>query len=304
MASASNQLATSSGQVNTALTQVAKTTRQIAAGAEEQSKKLEGSTKVVADLSTSIQQGAATATTASQITQESAKLAQGGAESGKQAVEQLGTIDEIVKGNTETVRGLDKRAKDIAVIVGTTRDIADQTNLLALNAAIEAAHAGEAGRGFAVVADEIRKLAEGTKNAALQIQEMVKAIAESTSDVVSGMESGSQQISENIGIVNQALSTLDQIGAAAQETSAKAQDIASATAQQATGAQQVASSIEEVAATSEQAATGASQMATSIQQQTAAMQQMAASAQALSSLAEELSGAMGAFKITEESTAK
>ena len=304
VASASNQLATSSGQVNTALTQVAKTTRQIAAGAEEQSKKLEGSTKVVADLSTSIQQGAATATTASQITQESAKLAQGGAESGKQAVEQLGTIDEIVKGNTETVRGLDKRAKDIAVIVGTTRDIADQTNLLALNAAIEAAHAGEAGRGFAVVADEIRKLAEGTKNAALQIQEMVKAIAESTSDVVSGMESGSQQISENIGIVNQALSTLDQIGAAAQETSAKAQDIASATAQQATGAQQVASSIEEVAATSEQAATGASQMATSIQQQTAAMQQMAASAQALSSLAEELSGAMGAFKITEESTAK
>lgn len=71
---------------------------------------------------------------------------------------------------------MDKRAKEIAVIVGTTKDIADQTNLLALNAAIEAAHAGDAGRGFAVVADEIGKLAEGTKNAATQIETMVSTI--------------------------------------------------------------------------------------------------------------------------------
>ena len=68
-----------------------------------------------------------------------------------------------MKANTDTVKDLDKRAKEIGMIVGTTKDIADQTNLLALNAAIEAARAGEAGRGFAVVADEIRKLAEGTK---------------------------------------------------------------------------------------------------------------------------------------------
>ena len=58
---ASGQLAGSSQQVNNALSQVAKTTQQIAEGAKDQSKKLEGSTKVVGDPSHSIRHGAMTA---------------------------------------------------------------------------------------------------------------------------------------------------------------------------------------------------------------------------------------------------
>jgi len=300
VATASTQMAESSRQVNTALSEVAQTTQQIAEGAKEQSKKLEGSTKVVADLSSSIQQGASSAKSAAEVTQEAAKLAQKGTESGKQAADRLKTIDDIVKGNTETAKELDKRAKEIAVIVGTTKDIADQTNLLALNAAIEAAHAGEAGRGFAVVADEIRKLAEGTKKAALQIENMVATIGESTSGVVESMTAGTEQVADSIDIINQALSILDQISAGAQEITAKAQEISSATTEQASGAQQVAKTVEEIATTSEQAAVGSGQMSTSIQQQTAAMQQMAASSQNLATLAEELRGAIVKFRISAE----
>jgi len=304
VSSASSQLAESSNQVNTALVQAANTTQQIAAGAQEQSKKLESSTKVVAELSGSIELGATNAKSAAEVTQEAAKLAATGTEGGKQAAERLKTIDEIVRGNTETVKELDKRAKEIAVIVGTTKDIADQTNLLALNAAIEAAHAGEAGRGFAVVADEIRKLAEGTKKAALQIEDMVAAVGGSTTEVVGSMISGTEQISESIEIINKALSVLDQIGVGAQEITAKAQEISSATAEQASAAQQVAGTIEEISITSEQAAVGAGQMSTSIQEQTAAMQQMAASSQNLATLAEELRTALIRFRITDEETTK
>jgi len=298
VSAASTQLAESSRQVNTALAQISDTTQQIALGAKDQSKRLEASTRIVADLSRSIQQGANNAKVAAEVTQNSANLAQKGSENGKQATERLSAIDEIVKKNSTTVQALDKRTQEIAVIVGTTKDIADQTNLLALNAAIEAAHAGDAGRGFAVVADEIRKLAEGTKNAASQIETMVATIRESTKDVVNGMTTGTQQITESIDIVTQALSTLDQIGASAQEVTAKTQEISAATTSQSSGAQQVAETIEGIAKTSEQAAVGADQMSTSIQQQTSAMQQMAASAQNLSSLSEELSAALKKFKIS------
>jgi methyl-accepting chemotaxis protein len=297
VAEASNQLAGSSRQVNTALAQAAKTTQQIASGAKDQSKELEASTKIVADLSKSIGQGATNAKSAAEITQEASKLAQKGTEAGKLATTRLMSIDEIVKGNTNTVKELDKRVKEIAVIVGTTKDIADQTNLLALNAAIEAAHAGESGRGFAVVADEIRKLAEGTKKAAMQIEEMVSTIGESTTEVVGGMTTGTQQVTESIDIVNQALGILDQIGTGAQEITARAQEISAATDEQTQNAQQVAKTIEGIASTSEQAAVGAGQMSTSIQQQTVSMEQMAASAQNLSGLSEELRTALARFKV-------
>ena len=300
VATSSNQLSDSSRQVNTALGQVAKTTQEIATGSKEQSKKLESSTKVVAELSKSIQQGASNSKAAAEATQEAAKLAQKGTESGKQAAGRLKTIDDIVKANTATVKDLDKRAKEIAVIVGTTKDIADQTNLLALNAAIEAAHAGEAGRGFAVVADEIRKLAEGTKKAAVQIEGMVSTITDSTAEVVTGMTAGTQQVSESIDIVNQALSILGQIGVGTLEITSKAQEISSATTAQAGGAQQVAKTIEEIALTAEQAATGSSQMSISIQQQTQAMQQMTSSAQNLSGLAEQLRTALRRFKVSAQ----
>ncbi len=300
VATSSNQLAGTSAQVNNALLEASKTTLQIASGANNQSKKLEGSTKIVADLSRSIQQGANNAKTAANTTQEVAKLARKGTESGKQAVDRLQIINDVVSSNAETAKDLDKRAKEIAVIVGTTKDIADQTNLLALNAAIEAAHAGEAGRGFAVVADEIRKLAEGTKNAAVQIEKMVYDVGQATTEVVVSMSAGTQQVSESIDIVNQALSVLDQIDVGTQEVTLKAQEISSSSAEQAGSAQQVANTIEEIAATSEQAATGAGQLSTSIQQQTASMQQITSSAQTLSSLSEELRTALKRFKLNEE----
>lgn len=79
-----------------------------------------------------------------------------------------------------------KAVEQINVLTGTILQIAEQTNLLALNAAIEAARAGEAGKGFAVVAEEIRKLAEESKTAVNEIQEVTNEVVSAVADLSEG----------------------------------------------------------------------------------------------------------------------
>ncbi|MGQ9371196.1 methyl-accepting chemotaxis protein [Azospirillum sp. ST 5-10] len=74
------------------------------------------------------------------------------------------------------VRTLGDNTVQIMRIVDVITGIARQTKLLALNATIEAAAAGEAGKGFAVVAAEVKKLAEETATATVQISASVDGI--------------------------------------------------------------------------------------------------------------------------------
>ncbi|MGC8802757.1 MAG: methyl-accepting chemotaxis protein [Bacteroidales bacterium] len=85
-------------------------------------------------------------------------------------------------------------------------DIANQTNILALNAAIEAARAGEYGKGFAVVAAEVRRLAELSKTAAAEIEELAMKstqLSQQTSEKLTQLSNAIENILTHVeGIVN------------------------------------------------------------------------------------------------------
>jgi methyl-accepting chemotaxis protein len=93
--------------------------------------------------------------------------------------EQLsGTIGQV-SNQADKTQEYSAKIKDVS---GTIKGISDQTNLLGLNAAIEAARVGgAAGAGFGVVADEIRKLSRSSKEATVDIEQILKNITDSLS---------------------------------------------------------------------------------------------------------------------------
>jgi len=100
---------------------------------------------------------------------------------------------------------ISERAANINLAVTTITKVADQTNLLSINAAIEAEKAGEYGLGFLVVAREIRRLADQTAVASLDIERMVKEMQNSVSAGVMEMDRFAEQVRagvEEIGDVS------------------------------------------------------------------------------------------------------
>lgn len=84
----------------------------------------------------------------------------------------------------EKLGTLDKYIEEMHSIVELIGGITSQTSLLALNASIEAARAGEAGKGFAVVATEISGMATQTKEATVNITELIQNVSSAISEVV------------------------------------------------------------------------------------------------------------------------
>jgi methyl-accepting chemotaxis protein WspA len=106
---------------------------------------------------------------------------------------------------------ISERAANINLVVTTITKVADQTNLLSINAAIEAEKAGEYGLGFLVVAREIRRLADQTAVATLDIERMVKEMQYSVSAGVMEMDKFSEQVRQVVGEVGQIGGQLGQI---------------------------------------------------------------------------------------------
>lgn len=125
----------------------------------------------------------------------------------------------IVAETVDAMREIEEFSKRVSQITGVIDEIAFQTNLLALNAGVEAARAGSSGRGFAVVATEVRELALRSSSAAGEINTLI---------------SGSTlKVKEGARLVEETRSALEEIDTSVGALAGEAEQIASASKDQA-----------------------------------------------------------------------
>lgn len=140
-----------------------------------------------------------------------------------------------------------EKADSINAVVTTITKVADQTNLLSINAAIEAEKAGEYGRGFLVVAREIRRLADQTAVATLDIETMVRQMQDAVSAGVMQMDKFADEVRSGVAQVTKINQMTWEIINEVQSLSGRFQLVNEGMRNQTAGAQQINDAMSQIA---------------------------------------------------------
>jgi methyl-accepting chemotaxis protein len=227
-----SEIRSTADYVTSGSSQMSSSANMIASGANQQAASTEEVTSSFEQMLSNIQQNVDNA----KITESTAR----------KAAEEIKVSNEIVFKTVEAM-------KTIADKISVISDIAEKTDLLAINAAIEAARAGEHGEGFAVVATEVRKLAEQSQRAAIEINNVSKSSVsiaeesgkqlakivpniEKTAELVRNIVNASEEQEIGIRQVNSAMLQLSQV---TQQNTANAEELSSGSEQLASQAEQL-----------------------------------------------------------------
>ncbi|AMD90468.1 methyl-accepting chemotaxis protein [Desulfovibrio fairfieldensis] len=267
--------------VSSASTELSAQIEQSDRGAAESAQRLSEAATAMNEMNATVQEVARNAGSASNASAETKQKAEAGAEVVAKAVRSIDQVHQMSLELKDDMTQLNGHAQDITRIMGVISDIADQTNLLALNAAIEAARAGDAGRGFAVVADEVRKLAEKTMASTQDVGNAIKAIQESTSKSMTGVDQAVERIGEATELAGQSGAALEEIVTTVEATADQVNAIATASEEQSAASEEINQSIVQVNDMARQTAEAMAEAAK-------AVSDLAAQAQGLTNLIQEL----------------
>ena len=184
--------------------EISESTRQVSDGANRQASTVE-------ELASTVEQIAGTFKNASNIATKTGEIAKTTSTD----------LDRVSNASTDSLDAIRQIAEKIEVV----SEIAFRTNLLALNAAVEAARAGEHGKGFAVVATEVRRLAEKSKIAAQEINDLSDSTVQVTEQTGNELQSVIPRIKESAMLIQDVVNAIIDLEGGIQQINAAIQQL-------------------------------------------------------------------------------
>jgi len=246
------QMQKSGVQIGTSTTQIAAAGKELEATVTEQL----ASTN---EVSATSQQIAATSRELVKVMEQVELMAQSTAAAAGASQDDLNRMETVMRQLSAATTSIatklgvmNEKANNINSVVTTINKVADQTNLLSLNAAIEAEKAGEYGAGFAVVAREIRRLADQTAVATLEIAQMIKEMQSAVSTGVMEMDKFDKSVVDSVAnvsnISNQVANVIQQV----QGLTPRFEQVSQSIEEQSMGAQQISEAMGHLSQASQQ----------------------------------------------------
>ncbi|HEY9639045.1 MAG TPA: methyl-accepting chemotaxis protein [Coleofasciculaceae cyanobacterium] len=271
-------------QVTTTASTSEASVQALSAEALRQAEEISAALEIVQGMANTVQTVADNAEQAELAVQQAAQTVEEGDAVMNRTVEGIQVIRSTVADTAKKVKHLGESSQKISKVVELISAFAAQTNMLALNASIEASRAGEEGRGFAVVANEVRSLARQSAEATEEIRKLVSNIQSETSEVVTAMESGIEQVVTGTKLVDETRQSLNKITAVSAQISDLVEAIAQATVTQSQASEAVTQTMKDVAASASKTSTEASQVSSSFEE--------------LKKVAQVLQEGVGQFKVS------
>lgn len=186
-----NVLAISGEEIGKSITETASGTSETATAVAE-------TTTTVEELKQTAQVATEKAKNVAEVSDEALKTLKRSETSVEATIQGMNSIQEGMGLISDSIVKLSEHSQMIREIIDTVNDLAEQSHILAVNAAIESAKAGDQGKGFAVVAQEVRSLAEQSKQATVQVRNILNDIQNATSSAVMATEKGSKAVANGL----------------------------------------------------------------------------------------------------------